>query len=282
MGWTFSTDIGAYGAAADAFLRSRPVQHTVLLSVAERIRRQGPDAFGDRPPAYGWWTAADGTVAAACLRTPPHDLLLTSLPAGAAGPLARALAAGDPGLPGANGPGPAVEEFGAAWRDATGVRPGGREGRLLYRLDALACPAPRPGQAGRPATAADRALVGDWLVAFARATGEPAPPHPRQRADDLISYGGLSLWTARGRPVSMACRTPPLAGTVRIGPVYTPEPLRGRGYAGAVTAAVCRAAREHGAREVLLFTDPANATSNALYRRLGFRRVAEHVRLALR
>ncbi len=73
----------------------------------------------------------------------------------------------------------------------------------------------------------------------------------------------------------MAGATPETAGQVRIAPVYTPAALRGRGYAGAATAEVSRAAREAGVAEVLLFTDLANPTSNGLYRRIGYRPVAD-------
>jgi predicted GNAT family acetyltransferase len=57
--------------------------------------------------------------------------------------------------------------------------------------------------------------------------------------------------------------------------VYTPRELRGRGYAGAVTTVVSRAALDAGAVDVVLFTDLANATSNALYQRLGYRPVED-------
>jgi predicted GNAT family acetyltransferase len=73
----------------------------------------------------------------------------------------------------------------------------------------------------------------------------------------------------------MAGVTPMVAGQIRVAPVYTPAHLRGRGYAGAVTAEVSRAALAAGAAEVLLFTDLANPTSNALYQRIGYRAVAD-------
>ncbi len=73
----------------------------------------------------------------------------------------------------------------------------------------------------------------------------------------------------------MAGVTPLIAGQVRVAPVYTPAPLRGRGYGGAATAAVTRAALSSGVREVLLFTDLSNATSNGLYQRIGYRPVAD-------
>ena len=67
---------------------------------------------------------------------------------------------------------------------------------------------------------------------------------------------------------------------VRVGPVYTPPGLRGRGYGGAATAAVSQAALGAGAREVVLYTDLANPTSNALYQRLGYRPVEDRVVLS--
>ena len=88
--------------------------------------------------------------------------------------------------------------------------------------------------------------------------------------DDRLSYRGLSLWEDAGQPVSMAGVTRITAGQVRVGPVYTPPGLRGRGYAGALTSVVSQAALDAGADRVLLFTDLANPTSNALYQRLGY------------
>jgi predicted GNAT family acetyltransferase len=67
---------------------------------------------------------------------------------------------------------------------------------------------------------------------------------------------------------------------VRVGPVYTPPELRGHGFASAATAAVSRAALEAGLREVVLYTDLANPTSNAVYQRLGYRPVEERVVLS--
>ena len=72
-------------------------------------------------------------------------------------------------------------------------------------------------------------------------------------------------------PVAQASARAVVAGMSRIGPVYTPPEHRNRGYAAAVTAAAARWALDQGARHVLLYTDLANATTNRLYPRLGFR-----------
>ena len=57
----------------------------------------------------------------------------------------------------------------------------------------------------------------------------------------------------------------------RIGPVYTLPDHRGRGYGAAVTAAASRWALNRGARNLLIYTDLANPTTNRLYPRLGYR-----------
>ena len=100
--------------------------------------------------------------------------------------------------------------------------------------------------------------------------------------DDRFSYGGFTLWEAAGQPVSLAGLSRPVAGQARLGPVYTPPGLRGRGYGGAVTWAVSRAALDAGITGVVLFTDLANPTSNALYQRLGYRPVADRTVWSLR
>jgi predicted GNAT family acetyltransferase len=83
------------------------------------------------------------------------------------------------------------------------------------------------------------------------------------------------LWEHESRPVSLAGRHKAAAGQARVGPVYTPPELRGRGFGGAATIAVTRAALDDGADGVVLFTDLANPTSNTLYQRLGYRRISD-------
>ena len=91
-----------------------------------------------------------------------------------------------------------------------------------------------------------------------------------------MSFGGLTLWdNGDGRPVSFAGRSRRAAGTVRIGPVYTPADHRRQGWGSAVTAALTQAVLDEGAREVVLFTDLANPTSNSIYQRLGYRAVTD-------
>jgi predicted GNAT family acetyltransferase len=150
----------------------------------------------------------------------------------------------------------------------------------LYRLGALAWPDPGPRGAPRVAGERDRDLLAGWFEAFALEVDGGAPQDHTAAVDERLGYGGITVWEAGGAPVSVAGITRAVAGMVRVGPVYTPPALRGRGYAGGVTAAVSQAALDAGATDVVLYTDLANPTSNALYERLGYRPVEDRVVLS--
>ncbi|MGH3174435.1 MAG: GNAT family N-acetyltransferase, partial [Streptosporangiaceae bacterium] len=110
--------------------------------------------------------------------------------------------------------------------------------------------------------------------------GDPPGQDHRGAVAERIGHGGITVWEAGGVPVSVAGRTRAVARMVRVGPVYTPPELRGRGFASAATAAVSQAALDAGLREVVLYTDLANPTSNAVYQRLGYRPVEDRVVLS--
>ncbi|HEY7272216.1 MAG TPA: GNAT family N-acetyltransferase [Actinoplanes sp.] len=270
MTWHLSGSVEEFADAAGEFLRSRPVEHTVPLTLVDSLRRDGPHVFGSGDPLFGWYRTTDGPVAGACLQTPPFPLLITAAPDLAA--LARLLA--DRPLPGVNALAGDVDEFVAAWRQLTGatVVPGRRS--RLFRLDALTPPSPPAPGAPRVAGPADHELLIMWMNGFYRDVGEGV----RDVAgfvDEKLRYGGLTLWEVDGVPVSMAGASRPQSGMVRVQAVYTPPEHRRRGYAGAVTTVVSQAALDAGAVDVVLFTDLANPTSNALYQRLGYRPVED-------
>lgn len=281
MSWTLTDDLGDFTAAAGDFLQSRPVQHTIQLAAIQTLRARGSSAFGQVPPLFGWWRPEAGAVLSAFLHTPPYSALLTRLPPDSARPLAGQLAARSRQLPGVNAEQDDATAFAAAWRDLTGARAQQFRRSRLFRLAGLVPPVPHPPGAARVAAAADHDLLQSWSAAFAAEVGNTVGSIPGAIADRL-NYGGLTLWEAGGQAVSMAGNTRPAAGVVRLGPVYTPPELRERGYAAAVTVAVSQAALEVGAQHVVLFTDLANPTSNALYQRLGYRPVEDRVELSFR
>src|SRR5262249_38500515 len=162
--------------------------------------------------------------------------LITGLPEGSAAELAQALTSRVISLPGVNGAEGHVTEFAAAWHQLTGVRGEISQRQRLYRLGDLV----RPGS--------PRALYS----AFAAAVGQDDAPG--SLIADRLRNGQLMLWEVDGEPVSIAGVSPVLGGVARIGPVFTPAQWRGRGYGGAVTAAIGDLAAGRGATSVVLFT----------------------------
>ena len=274
MPWFLSDSLPEYSATVDGLLSRRPAEHTILLGVIETLRAAGPAAFGATAPLFGWWQGPDGEVSAAFLHTPPFPVALTSVPAPAAAALAQALAARGRTVGGVNTDPDAAEAFARAWHEVTGDAIELHMRNRLFRLGELRWPDPRPPGQARVAGAADRSLLIAWSEAFHR-EAQSGPEDLVAMVDDRLSYRGLTLWEDAGQPVSMAGLTRMAAGQVRVGPVYTPPGLRGKGYAGAVTCTVSQAARDAGADQVLLFTDLANPTSNALYQRLGYEPVED-------
>ncbi|MCQ8189858.1 GNAT family N-acetyltransferase [Streptomyces rugosispiralis] len=281
MAWTVTYDLEEFRAAAGGFLRAHPARNTTLLTVVSSLTVAGSGRYGDEPPVYGWWTGeGQGRAEGAFLCTPPYPPLLSALSGEAARALARTLARdGELKITGVNAGRETAEAFATAWTGLTGAASSVDQTHLLYRLDALTPPDPAPPGRPRTATTADRDLLITWYEGFARET-DALRGDVTAQVDDKLGHDGITVWELDGRPVACAGISRTIAGMARVALVYTPPELRGRGYAGAATAAVSGAARAAGVTEVLLFTDLGNPTSNALYQRLGYRPVEEHLVLS--
>jgi predicted GNAT family acetyltransferase len=260
MTWQLTSDVDEFTGTAGEFLASRPVEHTVLLTLVDTLRRRGPHAYGVDDPLFGSWRTPTGAVDGVLLQTPPHPVILSAAPAEAVPAAAETLAGR--ALTGANLLADAVDAFVAAWGAEATVTMRSR----LYRLGTLTPPTPTPPGAARSAGPGDRELVVHWMSAFFDDIGEP-------HRGSVTVPDDVTLWETDGVPVALVTRSRPANGMVRIQHVYTPPERRGRGFAGAATAAATRAALAAGATEVVLFTDLTNPTSNGLYQRLGYRPV---------
>jgi RimJ/RimL family protein N-acetyltransferase len=143
------------------------------------------------------------------------------------------------------------------------------------QLHALA-DAPRyPGAAGfaRPVKAEDSAIFIDWMTAFRREAVPHDPPLAAEDLERMADTGDYLFWFDNGRPVSMAGIVRRLKTSAAITGVYTPPELRGRGYAGSVTAAVVARIYAEGRTIACLYTDLRNPFSNRCYAKIGFRPV---------
>ncbi|MCO4695808.1 GNAT family N-acetyltransferase [Streptomyces sp. RO-S4] len=271
--WHLTDDVEDFLTRAGGFLRSRPALHNTALTDIETLRRPGAGT------SVLGRLEADGEVRAVCYLTPRGRLGLTPLSAERADVLAARLA----GL--GHSPAQVVADhdtagaFAASWQWHSGAAPTPFWRTHLYRLGTLTPPQPLPRGRGRRAGAGDHEHVVRWCREFCVEVGErPSIELIDAGRWDASRFGDrhFTFWeTPDGTPVSLAAVTPVVGGMVRVDPVYTPARHRGRGYAGAVTVEVSRAALSAGATDVVLFADPANPTSNALYRRIGYVHLAD-------
>ncbi|MFI7455015.1 GNAT family N-acetyltransferase [Nonomuraea sp. NPDC049714] len=262
--WTFTTDVEEFARAAEPFLLTDPVSNTVPLTVLAGLRA----GMTARDAYFGWWTDG-GQVRGAAFRTPPRPVGLARMPVRAAAELVRALH-GD--IPEVVGPRELTEEVARALGRSGHVLP-----ERLYRLGTLTVP-DVPGR-GRPAAEGDLPLLVSWMYAFydevRLGAGEDVPGRTGQR----LSHGELFVWESEGEPVSFAALSPAAGGVCRIGPVYTPPARRRRGYGAAVTAYTSQVGLDERCDHLVLFTDLANPTSNAIYRSIGYEPVSDYAQV---
>jgi predicted GNAT family acetyltransferase len=261
---------------AGPLLARDEARHNLLFGICDTAIRQ-PHVY----PELLAWVAMRGTEpAAAALRTPPFNLVLADpLDDDALGELLDAVAADQPELPGIVGNVPFVEAAARRLGEATGRTARVTLSQAAHALTAVEDVPMAPG-APRPAGAADRPLLLAWLLAFAR---ESLPPGHGGGSEMERAVGGrlegrgsgLWLWEDAGEPVSVAGYAGKTPTGIRVGPVYTPPERRGRGYATSLVAELSRWLLAGGNATCFLYTDLANPTSNAIYARIGYRRVCD-------
>ncbi len=271
-------DAAAFLEEAAPLLLADEARHNLILGIAGTIRDGLCDDY------RLWLVRAGGRPIAAALQTPPYNLILARPESDAAlATLADGLA--DEELPGVVGAVPESEAFADLWAPRAGATARVETRQGVYALEAIV-PTPRPTGLARVADASDRDLVVRWLIEFGEEVLHehgPGREHIEATIDDRLSGDqsrGALLWEDDGEPVSLAGwggRTP---NGIRVGPVYTPHELRGRGYATALTAELSQRLLAGDRRFCFLYTDLANPTSNAIYERIGYRRVCESAEIA--
>jgi predicted GNAT family acetyltransferase len=256
---------------AEPWLMNAEVENNVILGIAHAIA--GGILIPDEPP-YLVTAVNGGEVVACALRTPPHKLLLSRADPDAPAAIARDAFARYPKLETVSGPEPAAGDFARAWSKLTGETAQIGMRQRIYVIEALG---PFPAAAAgalRRAKDSDVDIARRWAADFLR----EANPSEQSDPDEVVRHfhrnGNLFIWDDGG-PVSMcACGGRTRSG-VRISLVYTPPPMRRHGYATAATAALTQFLLANGNRYCCLYTDLANAISNDIYQRIGYRALCD-------
>ena len=259
-----SDDPAAVLDVAGTFLASDPVQHNLILTLLQmRVAH---------PEAGRYWMAVDEHDVIGVVFQSPLDYHATLTPMSRDAVRAVVDVIADEGveLPGVSGEAATAANFAGAWSERTRVPARPTLGQRLYELTAVV---DQPARGAlRQATDEDLEFLVESLVAFVAEIGDP-PGGSESVVARRLAAGQLWIWDDAAA-VSMCGLSVPAEGVVRVGPVYTPPELRGRGYASAMVATVSADVRAAGHR-CILYTDLDNPTSNSIYRAIGYRAVAE-------
>lgn len=264
----FSEDPAAVLNKAGNFLAAQPVLHNLILTILH-ARVAGP-----APGRY--WVAMDrGKAVGVVVQSPPtYPATLTPMEPRVVAAMVDAIAHAKVPLPGINGEAATAASFAGQWTEKCKSAATPFQGNRLYELLEMGN-APRVAGKLRRAGPADRSLTIDWTRAFQDEVGEPGDD-TEGRVDTWLAEGQLWLWDD-GETMSMAVAREGVERVVRISGVYTPPEKRRRGWAEACVHALSKHQRDSGYR-CILYTDLANPTSNSIYRRIGYRAVAEVLR----
>ncbi len=256
---------------AKEYLSSEPVLHNLVLTILHaRVAQPDPGRY---------WTAFEGEKAVGVALQSPLQFPATLTPMKTQAVLAMADAIAEQGvaLPGVTGDAATAASFAGQWSERRKSAATPLMGMRLYELMELG-ETPRVEGGVRPAAHNDRSLMIRWTRAFQDEVGESSSSMDTElRVDKGLAAGQIWVWEQNGETTSTAVGRDPVLGVVRVAGVYTPAQKRGHGYAAACVHGLSKHLREQGHR-CILYTDLGNPTSNSIYRRIGYRAVAEALR----
>jgi predicted GNAT family acetyltransferase len=227
-----------------------------------------------------WWVAEDaGSIAGVASRTDGHNAIVSMLANdAAASELAAALADAYPDLPGVIGPNPYALQFATAWAERKNCTYRIDKNEAVYACSEVTFPERMPGSA-RFANELDVGWIADWIGQFHQDVNLPmvgTETDVEETVRKRLARGGFVLWLDEaGEIVSLAGYGNPTPNGIRIGPVYTPENQRNRGYGAAVTATATQHLLDSGLSFVFLFADLDYPASNHVYKKIGYQAVAD-------
>jgi GNAT superfamily N-acetyltransferase len=265
----FSEDPAFVLNRAGVFLSSQPVLHNLILTILHARVAQGD------PGRYWMAIQREDTVGVVVQSPLTFPATLTPMESPVATAMADAIAEAGVALPGINGEAATAALFAGQWSERSKSAATPFQGNRLYEfLESGQVPEfeGKLQQAGP----IDRSLMILWTRAFQQEIGESAND-TELRVDRGLAAGQLWLWDRSGETVSMAVSREPVHGVVRLSGVYTPPDKRRHGYAAACVHALSKQLGDAGYR-CILYTDLGNPTSNSIYRRIGYRAVAEALR----
>lgn len=266
-------NISEFEVAVSPKLYLEEALHNLILGLIEHIK-SGSRTY-DKPENRPLLIAvfSKDSLLGAALQTPPHNLVLSLMPQESICLLAERLYRQGYRFPGVIGS--ASDAFAETWGRLAAITPRLVMEQGIYKLLRVTFPDSVAGHM-RVATLEDLELILDWHYAFARDCHLDEPRDRVEVAEALSArIDKYVLWIRDGVAVSMAAVTRETRHASTIAMVYTPERLRGNGYATALTAQLSQRELERGKQFLTLYTDLSNPTSNSIYQKIGYERIGD-------
>ena len=247
-------------------------RYHLILGIARRL-----DEHPETTPKGAYFvTLEDDYGVSAALREPPQGLVTTALGGKGLAELLDDLDAhlGEQTLPYVHAPVETADAFARAWAERRRCRCEVHWNLRVHALEEVADVKMAKG-ALRRARIDELSFYTECVRAFRDEVHDDMPVPAEETAKRHLDAGSAWFWEDDGAIVSTALATGQTPHGVRIGAVWTPKPVRGRGYATSCVAALSRKMRSEDKRRCFLYTDVENPTSNAIYARIGYRPVAD-------
>lgn len=257
-------------AIATPILRQEEAKNCLPIGIIDTLVRH-PETY---KTFYFWFVKKTNDVVGLAWHTPPHPLGITSLPKETFQLLMAKVKDENLGITSIVGPSPEVDDFVESWNAENGCSVDSIMKQRIYELTHVATE-PGPGEMIL-ATDEYADLVEKWSERFIIDCGlRDDARTAREHAQKSIREQSRYLWLVEDKPVSMAGASGRTPSGIRVNWVYTPDELRGHGYASSLVSTLSQKFIDQGLKFCFLFTDLANPTSNSIYQRIGYRPVSD-------
>lgn len=281
MSWSLCENVEEFlGRRGDVLLSNESI-HCLALGACERAQTSPADA-----PSYTFLTFEEAEVwsAHAIVMHASQALLMSDITDAQARALSASLTTHSIELKIAEGPERATVAFSEAWSRAHGRPYALQMDQGLYEVTQVLRPDPAGGSMV-PVALEHEELLRAFLAGF-HDDCFPGRPFPTEqlhtRVRRLIDEEKGVLWRDRdGALVAMAAVVRESQKTSSISLVYTPQEHRRRGHAGRLVGELSHEQLLSGKEACNLHADMKNATAHGVYTRLGYKKIAQSIRVDL-
>lgn len=273
----FYDDITEFCNLAIPFLLEKEAENNLPLGILNAIKGD-PYRYGESKPVLVS-VLDDNQLKLISLRTPPFNQILSFTDdLGSISALVDAFNKNNIDLPGVMGFKGGAEKFTQLWCKGKALKANLTMNERIYKLESVA----EETLGNRELIQADKSfteLIFKWgrefMVEALSENEVKIRDNWKMHLQNSLDEERIFLLLDNGLPVSMARKAGKTTNGITVNLVYTPPPLRRRGYATECVAKLSKLLLDEGNKFCFLFTDLLNPTSNSIYQKIGYRPIID-------